>query len=352
MNALFADPRRRTLTILGALAIVGLLLAVIALHEQAEEVAPKYTPHEFFPGLAAEIQQAARIHIVSKDKGAFDVVFKPSIGWVLPQKGDYPASFAEVNKTLVGLAALETIEPKTSRADWLHDIDLDAPQHGGAGTEITVSNDKGKVLSALIIGRSEDIGDQGGATGLFVRQPDTDQSWLVRAEFQPANDPADWIEKTLLNIDASRIQEADVDPLDGPSFEVRREKPGDTDFAIVNIPKGREPASEGSGDSVAQAITGFSFTDVKPARDLDFSKSARVVTKTFNGLTVTVSIIHPGTDYWAQVSAEAPYDNAKLSKEARQIDVRTAGWAYKLPDYKGAQFATTLESLLKPKPGK
>ena len=39
-------------------------------------------------------------------------------------------------------------------------------------------------------------------------------------------------------------------------------------------------------------------------------------------------------------------------KEARTINARVTGWAYKLPDYKGAQFMTPLETLLKPLAGK
>ena len=46
------------------------------------------------------------------------------------QRGNYPADFDEVRHTLIGLAALETIEPKTARADWLHYVGLDTPPKG------------------------------------------------------------------------------------------------------------------------------------------------------------------------------------------------------------------------------
>jgi len=91
---------------------------------------------------------------------------------------------------------------------------------------------------------------------------------------------------------------------------------------------------------------------VKPARDFDFSDaahSARVVTKTFDGLTVTVNVIQQGADYWATVSADGSTPEGR--NEARQINARATGWAYKLPPYKGAQFTATLESILKPKGG-
>ncbi len=344
-----ADPRRRNLAILTAVALVSVLLAFLALHRQAAEVAPKNAETEFFPGLAARVHDAARIHIVSKKNGAFDVVFKPIKGWVLPQKNDYPASFAEVNKTLVGLAALETIEPKTERPDWLHYIGLDAPSRGGDGIAITVSDDRGRVLAQLVTGKSEEIGDSSGAVGLFVRRPDETQSWLVRAEFEPHSDPADWIDKNVVDIDRARIQATTVNPPEGESYEVRRDRPSDPDFKLAAIPAGRAMANDAAADGVAAAITGFSFDDVRPAKDIDFSNAVRVVTKTFDGLSITVDVVRQGPAYWAQFGAMSLLGNPEIGKQARLINARVSGWAYKLPDYKGAQFTTPLESLLKPR---
>ena len=348
-NAFLADPRRRNLAILAAIALLSVLLAILALHEQAEEGAPKYVQTEFFPGLAARVHQAAHIRIVSKKDGAFDVVFKPSKGWVLPGKNDYPASFSEVNKTLVGLAVLETIEPRTARADWLHYIGLDAPQQGGDGTEITVSDEQGHVLASLIAGKSEDIGDSSGAVGLFVRRPGETQSWLVRAEFEPHGSRNDWLDKDVVDIDRARIQETVVDPNNGPSYQVLRDKPSDPDFKLAVVPAGREIANEAAPDGVAVALTGLSFDDVRPAKEIDFTGAFRTVTKTFDGLSVTVDVMHLGQDYWAQFGAMSLFANPAVGKQARDINARVNGWAYKLPDYKGAQFMTPLESLLKPK---
>ena len=53
-------------------------------------------------------------------------------------------------------------------------------------------------------------------------------------------------------------------------------------------------------------------------------------------------------DVWATVGAEPAPGNAGAAKEAIQINSRAAGWAYKVPAFKGQQFMTTLDSLLKP----
>ena len=349
LKHILRDPRRRNIAVLAALALLSLFLAVLALDQRAAETAPKYAPEEYLARFANKLTQVTHIHIVSKKYGAFDVDFIPQKGWVLPGSDNYPASFPEVRKTLVGLAALSTIEPKTARADWYHYVDLVAPPKGD-GVAITVSNDMGHVFADLIVGKSENIGDATGAVGLFVRKPGDAQSWLVASPFEPRANPADWMEKDIVAVDRARIQEADVHPANGPAYVLRRDKPSNPDFAIVDPPHGRELSYPGAPDSVASAIADFSFDNIKPVDDLDFSDGAsRIVTTTFDGLIVTVDVIQQGSDYWARVYAGAQPGKTDAENEAHEINAHADRWAYKLSAYKGELFATPLESLLKPR---
>lgn len=346
LRTLLHDPRRRNLAILGAVAVVSVLLSMLALNLQQSETAPHYKPESFFPNLDAHVREIARIHVASS-KGSFDVVFKPYRGWVLPGRDDYPASFDRVKETVVGFAALQTIEPKTARPDWLPTIGLGAPPRGN-GVAIALLDEKGQSLASLIAGKTEDIGDPSGAMGLFVRKPDSNQSWLVKSVFEPKSDPSDWIDKTVMDVDRARIQETDVDPAGSASFEVRREKPSDPDFALLDLPKGRELSDPTAPDGIAAAISGFAFDDVRPAKDIDFGDAARVITKTFDGLSVTVQIALEGHDFWATVSAEAEPGKPGAAGEAREINMHANGWAYKLSASQAQLFMTTLDSLLKP----
>jgi hypothetical protein len=325
------DPRRRTLLVLGIVAVLLVAFAAWALYRQEQAAAPAPAPETFFPGLAHQVRQVAKIHIDSKKNGAFDVVFKPEKGWVLPGRGDYPASFEQVHKTINAVATLQTIAPRTARVDWLRYLDLDPPSSGGKGVLITLSDEKGNVLASLIAGKTQDIGDSSGLTGIFVRKPDSTQSWLARGVLQPVSDPADWIDHTVLDIDRARIQQVDVLPAHGPSYSVRRDKKSDADFHLTSVPKGRELLNAEAPDGVAVAIVGFTFDDIRPASDFDFSNATRVVTKTFNGLTVTARLIQKGPDYWVRIEAAGGPNKPKARNEARAIDVRASGWAYKLP---------------------
>lgn len=350
--ALTHDPRRRNLVVLAFIAAVMVVLASLALVHQSRESEPHYTAHPFLTGLASEVRDVARIRLVSKS-GTVDVAFKPDRGWIVASHDDYPASFEKVHETLVGLAAMQTIEPKTSRPDWLHYLDLDAPPKGD-GIEITLQDGQGRTLASVITGKTEEIGDPSGAVGLFVRRANAKQSWLVRSVFTPKTSPVEWLDRQVVDVDTSKIQQADINPLAGPFYELRRDKPSDPDLKLVNLPQGREISYPGAADGIAGAISNFTFDDVKPAREFDFSDghAARMVARTFDGLIVTVQAIKQGQDFWATVSAEAAPGKAAAQRQARTIDSRASGWAYKLPPYKGQQIMTTLESLLKPLPEK
>src|SRR5581483_10185632 len=130
------------------------------------------------------------LRIQSKAHGVFDVVFKPEEGWVLPARNGYRASYDQVQHTVVGLAALETRDPKTANPQWYSYIGVDAPDKGGSGVRITAYDEKGHVLADLIAGKTVDIGDPNGSQGLFVRKPGEQQSWLAQSWFTPKSDIA------------------------------------------------------------------------------------------------------------------------------------------------------------------
>jgi hypothetical protein len=346
MQQSLADIRRRRVLILGVVAALLVVLAVFALWRQNEQFAPTAQRTPMFPNLPHQASTVTHIHVATK-KGAFDVVKKPGKGWVIASRGDIPASFAQVNKTVVGLATLETLEAKTARADWLHNLDLDAPPKGN-GVLISLADANGQTLAAVITGKGEDIGDQTGGGGLYVRKPDSPQSWLAKSTFEPKGDITDWYDKSLIDVDRARIAQTDVTPVGSPAYSVSRSKPGDPNFQLANAPAGREIPYPGAADGVGAAIVGLSFDDVKPAKGMDFSHAAQLVTRTFDGLIVTVKTVQQKNDYWATISAQAAAGKQAAAKEASAINAKTSGWAYKLPPDKGQLLTTKLDALLKP----
>jgi hypothetical protein len=299
-----------------------------------------------FPYLAHMLNKGdvTRVYIVSKKYGAFTVAFVPQKGWVLPDKGNYPASFDMVKQTLLGIAEMQTVEPKTDQPEWFHYVDLDSPPQGN-GVNVTLAGEKGHVIASMIVGKSEPLGDD---IGLFVRRAGENQSYLVRSPTEVKADPADWMDKTVVAIAASRIASAEVKPATGPAYTASRAKP-DAGFAVAPLPNGRELAYPGAADTMANALSDFGFDDIRRSTDFDFADGARLVIHTFDGLSVAVSLVTQDNATWARIIAEADPGNPAAAKEALAINARAEGWAFKLPAYKAAAFTPPLESLLKAK---
>jgi hypothetical protein len=344
--AAFLSRRDRRLMALLVLAIVSIGLALGAVYYREAVLAPRYKPMPVFPWLAHMLNKGdvTRVYIVSKKYGAFTVAFVPQKGWVMLDKGNYPASFETVKQTLLAIAAMQTVEPKTDRPEWFHYVDLDSPPQGN-GINITLAGEKGHVIASMIVGKTEPLGDD---LGVFVRRAGENQSYLARSPAEIKADPAEWMDKTVVAVAASRVASAEVKPASGPAYTAARAKPDDG-FVIAPLPKGRELAYAGAADATANALSDFGFDDIRRSTDFDFSDGARLTIHTFDGLSVTVNLVAKDNATWARVYAEAQPGNHAAAKEALAINAHAGGWAFKLPAYKVTAFAPPLESLLKAK---
>jgi hypothetical protein len=342
------DPKKRNLAILGGAAGLFVVLAGLAMFQQSRSLAPKFEPSPFFPGLAAKLTDLGEIAITSKT-GTFHLKLAGD-RWTIPEKDSFPADGALVRATGAGVGDMMTLEPKTAREDWLPLIGLDDPAKGGAGVELKLSDKNGMAMADLVLGNAQGQADELGRTTLYVRKTGENQSYLARSYITPKPNIADWLDRAVVPIARDRVKGATVTPPAGPGYTMVRDNKDQPDFRVLDLPRGRELSFPGSPDGVAGAITGFNFTDVAKADQVDFSKASQSVTNTFDGLTITVKIAAKDMDHWATVSAQG--SNPMTQEEAARINARANGWAFKLTDMGVTQFTASLETLLKPLPGK
>jgi hypothetical protein len=334
------DSRRRTLVIIGSAALIFAAAAGVVLWQRAAEGVARYAPVTFLPGFEEKAKDAARIEI-SGHEGRFVVALTPE-GWVLPERGNYPANFDQVRQTLIALAQLTTIRPGTNRPDWLHYVSLDDPPQG-LGTDLVVKDASGAVLTHLLFGNVEELG---GSTAVFVRHPGDNQSYLARTVFALNGAVANWIKTGLFDMGPGRLQEVVVTPASGPGYTVGRRFAADN----VNVlkPQGGTPDPQVIND-LGFAVAAFIASDVRPAAGMDFKGATKVDAHGFDGLAINLLVIKQGEDYWAQVSAAtAPGVPAAIVQEAAAVNARTQGWAFKLPAEKGAVMMTSLQRLMTP----
>jgi hypothetical protein len=329
--------RRRMLLILGSAALLFGLLAAYAVWRRAAEGLPRYTPELVLPGFADAAGNAARIEM-SGPGGTFAVIKESPTGWVL-DRGNFSADFDEVRRTLISLAQLTTIAPKTARPDWLAHLSLGEPPK--SGTLVTVKDAGGAVLARLITGNSVELGDPNGAQGLFVRHPGESRAWLARAVFPVRGDIGSWLGKQMQLIGPARLKSVTVTPATGLGFSLGRATPSDP-VTLAGVPA-TAPVDFQLINEIGFAIATFAPTDVRMAAGMDFTGAAHVAAASFDGLIVNFEIVRRPDGIWARLNA-----SGGPGTQAQDINARAAAFAFKLAEEKGRTLLVNRQRVLTP----
>jgi hypothetical protein len=354
--------RLRALTALAAVTAIAVILAALALWQRAATGLPAFEQQRMFPSLRESMNGVTTIQVETKD-ASFNVVRKAEGRWIVPDKANYPADFVTIRKTILGLADLNLVERRTARADWHEKLGLRLPKSGGSGTLLTLKNAKGEVLASVIVGENVEGAAAGGQQAVYVRRPTDPQTYVARGNVSPPTGQAQWLDKAFIDLARDRVKTVAMKPFKGRAYTVTRDKPQDENFRIVeSIPAGRLLRTENEPNGIGNALLGLSFDDVKPQQGLNFANAASVAFLTFDGLTLNLKLIEAENEFWMTVAAQAapsvqPQPTSPgasttlkpdIAKEAKEINALVAGWAYKIPRYKGTLLTAPLEDLLKP----
>jgi hypothetical protein len=353
--------RVRALAYLAGATGLAVLLAVVSLFQRASTGAPDFKPVRMFANLEQQLEDVAAIQIETKT-ASFNVVRDAQGNWTLPDRAKYPADFNTVRKTILGLAELDLVAQKTSRAESHEKLALGVPKTGGSGTLVTLKDGKGEVLASLIAGATAEGESAGGKQAIYVRRPDEQQAYVARGTFAATTDQAQWLDKSFIDLARERVKTVLMTPFKGRPYTVTRAKPEDENFRIVEaIPAGRQLRTETEPNGIGNALIGLSFEDVKAQSLVDFTGAATFKATTFDGLTLAIKLVEKDRDFWIAVDAAAdpavqpppakPGETKlkpDVAKEAKEINGVVAGWAYRIPRYKGTLMTAPMEDLLRP----
>lgn len=351
--------RMKALRILAGVTALTAVGAGVARIMDMESTAPSFKPVRLFPGLSDKLADVTGLTIESKDK-MFTVTRTQDGKWVLPGKGNFPADRDLVQSTLIALSEADLIDQRTARKDWHGRLDLSLPKDGGAGSIVTVLGANGAKLGEIVAGKGVEGFNQGDKTAAYVRRVGEDQTYVALGKLQVKATETDWLDKRFLDYDRTRVAYGAIRPPKGPAYTVKRAKAEDENFVLETaLPRGRTLRSEREPNGVGQALFNFSIDDVAPAKDIDFKAASFAAFRTFNGVTLSFAIARKAEDYWVTVNATGedqplppPKPGEKLpplaSAEAKAINDKAAGWAFKVPKFKGVLMTAPLEDLLAP----
>ncbi|HKE43968.1 MAG TPA: DUF4340 domain-containing protein [Steroidobacteraceae bacterium] len=306
------------------LLVLGLLVIAGAIWLSLQRSLPRDTmiARHVLPALAGALNDVTGIKVVKAGDKTTVTLKRGSADWAVGERSDYPADSSKVRKLLIDLSQLETVEEKTSdpkRYGQLAVEDVKDPKATGALLEITGL----KQPQQLIVGKTS------GMHSAFVRVPSQAQSYLATPQISVDSEPANWLDRSLLDIAATRVQEAHVRPATGPAYTAKRDAREQTDFTVADLPKGRALSSPTAANSASSALAGFTFDDVRAlAPDENWNKdTAQTDFRLFDGTTITVQGRTVDDKHWVRIIpgfdaalnqkfAPAPSTNASQSATA------------------------------------
>jgi hypothetical protein len=251
-------------------------------------------------------------------------------GWVVRERGGYPASFQDISDFLIKLVELKVTQAEQVGASLLPRVELAEPGKGeGAGTLIEMKDGAGKPLARLIIGKKVLKKDpmnplpaakDGVPAGRYVLPPNAKDTVVVVSD--PLNSvtasPGRWLSKDFFKAD--RIRTLAVGPEGAaPSWKIARtEEWGQWKFAA-----GGGDLNPGAAVGAVNKLGSLGFDDVAASAKAEpTDKPVVAVAETFDNLVYRVKAARKksGDEYLVSftVTGEPPKTRAPEKGEKKE----------------------------------
>lgn len=335
MNTELGDRRKRRLLSLWLIAGALLAIAAVTMAIEYRAARPDLASGPVLPGLSETIRNGQRIIITSAD--ASYRIERAQRGdqavWVMRDRGDFPVLASRLAQLTEGLQGLRYTRRMTNDPSKHERLGVGDPREGGRGVLVQIEDGRGALLVNLILGVEP--------SGLYVRRPDSDQTWAARGELPPLRNVAAWLELRPLDMAPERLARVEITPREGRAYVLARDS-AQMPWRIVS--PALAALAQSSVNAAAESITQLSPVDVQPAPAIQGPPVARVRAATFDGIALDAEIIESDGRSWVKLVARA--EAPEQESAALEINNRAAPWAYALDDVDARNLAPPLGALI------
>lgn len=295
----------KTISIFLAVTVIVVIAAIVAVNKEQKAVVNDQAGNQLFPGLEAKVNDVAKIEIT---KGSDHVTIqRADNNWQIAEKDNYPADLAKIKEVVMKIAAFTTVEAKTKKAENYGKLNVEDPtQEDTKSIQVSLKDGSNNELANVIVGRMETGSfTTVGQDKTYVRKANDPQVWLVKGGLVVDEAASDWATEEILNIESSRVKKVEIIHDGKKQVIIDKEKPGNGDFMLANIPKGKEPKSQSGLAQVARAMEKLRMLDVQNAKGFEFPEGKTITTElqTFDGLVVTAKTLKQSGNYLTNFSA-------------------------------------------------
>lgn len=265
--------------------------------------------------------------------------------WRVRERGDYPASFAEITGLLLKARDLKVVQVEQVGPSQLGRFELAAPGQSKAGVVLDLKDKDGKTIKSLTLGKKHvgkptgaqaaQFGDEGFPNGRYVMLAGkTDSALLIGdllGDAEPT--PGRWLKKDFFHVERPKAI-AVTFPVATNSWKIVKDtESGDWKFAETN---GDEKLDSTKASGVANPFSSPMFNDVASANakpeDNGLDRPTLVTVESFDDLTYVVNVGKKttGDEYPITMTVAANFPKERVpAKDEKPEDKDKADKAWK-----------------------
>ena len=387
--------KKNKLLPLFAITVIAVVAAIITTQKQAPVV--EQTQIVLFPDLKSTINNLNEMSIQQGQKTL--TLINEAGAWKIREADGYPALFSKIRQTAIAVSDLEILAEKTRNPQSYATLGVEDPAGDKAESRLlTLKDQSGKQLLALIVGKDRLSSAAADRHGLYVRIPGQEQALLVAGQLDIGVATAGWVDKDIIDIDPDRIRPINI--VHGNARDVSLYRAiAEDDLVREKIPAGKQARSDYVLERMQGILEDISIEDVKAAVKIGFPANAITTTvHTMDGLPAVITSAVIDTQNYAKFEflytapeppaaaatpgpeakpaeikpeqktedaaapadavpeqqpeqADAPADKTQeqkrdVAREVAELTVKTAGWVYQIPAYKFDTFTRKLDDLV------
>jgi hypothetical protein len=251
------------------------------------------------------------------------------------------------------------VEVKTDKPEYYSRLgveDLASENADGVMLELSAN---GTVRSVIIGHKAK------SRPGQYARLQGDAASALIDKSLDVPTDLLDWVDKRIIDINASEVAQVEIIHPDRKRVLVMRISADQKDFDLADKPADRELRSTWAVNSLAGSFSLLEMQSVQPANGNDWSAAVKVRVLLFSGVEVIADLLHKDDEYLMRLKASKPKPDFQpivdpgdkeiaeesedaVKQQVADINKRVNGWVYSIPEAKYEALVKKPEDLLKP----
>lgn len=278
--------QNRNLLILAGAAALMLVAGLLLTSQQAPQSDARAADQPLLPAFSTKLDQLDSVTITEGGGKVAIELKREGERWVVANKAGYPADTGQLRSYLGKLGDAKLREQKTANPE----------RHATLGVEDVETTDARGLLVTLggidppiklITGSLSTA----GAAGTFVRFAGDNQSWLASGSLRPETALTNWVSAEIVNLPANRLKSTRITAPDGAVLTVAKNAPEDANWAIQDLPRGKEPSSEFAGNALTSTPDNLRLDDVLKAEGVEPEGEIwRARYASFDGVVITLEL--------------------------------------------------------------